>query len=277
MTFHTKDIKKEQPFIKRSEGFQHKVRKLYGFIFDKQTILSGFRGSIAHGLTIKPEEDKMYGIDDEDTFEIYRYPTEYYLSLESYYHRAEVKERKEGAIDEVSYEVRKTFHLLSNCNPNVMTYLYNKPEHYFITSEGGKTLIENRDLFLAKRRIYMGYSGYAYGQLKKLQTGAYRGYMGEKRKKIVDEIGYDTKNAMTLIRLLRNARELLLDKTLIVYREEDRDELLNIKKGSLTLEQLQKLSDKEFKLNERAYAKSKLPEENNRNKINELLVDILNL
>lgn len=267
----------ELPYIKRGEGFHYKMRKLYGFIFDKKVILSGFRGSIAHGLTIKPEEDKMYGIDDEDTFEIYRYPLEYYLSLESYYHRAEVKERKEGAIDEVSYELRKTFHLLSNCNPNVMTYLYNKPEHYFATSKGGKMLIENRDVFLSKRRIYMAYSGYAYGQLKKLQTGAYRGYMGEKRKKIVDEIGYDTKNAMTLIRLLRNARELLLDKTLIVYRDKDRDELLNIKKGNLTLEQLQKLSDKEFKLNEKAYAKSKLPEENNRNKINELLVDILNL
>jgi len=267
----------EAPFLKRHELLPYKMRKLYGMIFDKTVILAGFRGSIAHGLTIKPEEDEMYGIDDVDTFEVYSYPREYYLSLESYYHRAEVKEIKEGSQDEVQYELRKTFHLLSNCNPNVMTYLYNKPEHYFNISKGGKMLLENRDIFLSKRRIYMAYSGYAYGQIKKLQSGAYRGYMGSKRKSIVDKIGYDTKNAMTLVRILRNAQELLLDKTMSTFENEHREELLDIKKGKYSMDKLQKLADKEFRLNEKAYQKSKLPEENNKNKINELLVDILNV
>lgn len=258
-----------------NDVIDYKFRKLYGFIFDKKPILSGFRGSIAHGLTIKPEEDVLFGIDDKDTFSMYCYPYEYYYSLESYYHRGEVVEKKEGELDEVSYELRKTFHLLAGCNPNVMTYLYNKPEHYFHISEGGKLLIEHRDLFLAKRRIRDAYSGYAYGQLTKLQSGAYKGYMGEKRRKIVDEYGYDTKNAMTLVRLLRNGRELLLEGTMKVYRDDDKDFLLDIKKGKLTLSELQKLSDEEFRLTEEAYSKSKIQEENNRNKINELLVDII--
>lgn len=77
-----------------------KFRKLYGFILDKKNILSGYRGSIAHGLTIKPEENILYGIDDKDTFTVYCYPIEYYLSLESYYHRAEVYERKENYISQ---------------------------------------------------------------------------------------------------------------------------------------------------------------------------------
>lgn len=269
--------KEQLPFIKRNETLNYKIRKLYGFIFEKKTILSGFRGSIAHGLTIKPEDDKMYGIDDEDIFELYCYPFEYYLSLESYYHRGEVKEHKHDAMDEVQYEIRKAFHLLSGCNPNVMTFLYNKREHYFNISKGGELLTKHRDLFLSRRRIYMAYSGYAYGQLKKLQTGAYRGYMGDKRKKIVDEIGYDTKNAMTLVRLLRNGQELLLTGEMKVYRDEDREELLEIKKGKLSMDEIQKLADKEFHKNEEAYKKSKLPEENSRNKINELLVDILNI
>ena len=264
------------PYIKRHETLNEKVRKLYGFIFEKKTILAGFRGSIAHGLTIRSEDDVMYGVDDEDMFELYCYPKEYYLSLESYYHRGEVKEHKEGSIDEVQYEIRKTFHLLSGCNPNVMTFLYNNKEHYSQTSEGGKMLIENRSVFLSRRKIYMAYAGYAYSQLKKLQSGAYRGYMGEKRKMIVDKIGYDTKNAMTLIRLLRNGQELLLGGELIVYREKDREELLEIKKGKYTMDEIQKLADAEFHKNEEAYKESKLPEENDRNRINELLVDLLN-
>ena len=271
------NMKDEKPFRNRHEIVPEKVRKLYGFIHEKQDMLSGFRGSIAHGLTIKPEDDVMYGIDDEDTFSIYSYPKEYYLSLESYYHNGEVKETKEGSQDDVAYEIRKTIHLLSGCNPNVMTYLYNRPDHYFTISKGGQMLLDNRSIFLSRRKVYMAYAGYAYGQLKKLNTGAYRGYMGDKRKKIVDEIGYDTKNAMTLVRLLRNGRELLLDGKMDVYREHDKDFLISIKRGLFSMDEIQKMADDEFHENEEAYKKSTLPEENSREKINELLVDILNV
>lgn len=260
-----------------NKTYGYKFRKLYGFIFDKKQILSGFRGSIAHGLTIKPEDDELFGIDDKDTFTIYCYPYEYYYSLESYYHRGEVTEKKEGELDDVSYELRKTFHLLSGCNPNVMTYLWNKPEHYFSVSEGGKLLIEKRNIFLAKRRIRDAYSGYAHGQLSKLQSGAFKGYMGAKRRKIVEEYGYDTKNAMTLMRLMRNARELLLGGEMKVFRDDDKDFLLDIKKGKYTLPQIQKFADDEFRMTEEAYAISDLPEENNKFRINELLVDIINI
>ena len=270
----------EKPFLIRNtiaENRMERIRPLMGLIYEKKSILSGFRGSIAHGLTSRQEDDKMYGIDDEDTFELYCYPTPYYLSLESYYHRGEVKEHKHDIHDEVQYEIRKAIHLLSGCNPNVMTFLYNKPEHYFNISEGGKLLIKYRDIFLSRRRIYMAYSGYAYGQLKKLETGAFRGYMGEKRKKIVEEIGYDTKNAMTLVRLLRNGRELLETGTMQVFRDKDKEELLEIKKGKYSIDDIQKLADKEFHLNEEAYKQSKLPEENKRGTINELCVDLINM
>ena len=264
-------------YTEKRDLSDHTIRNLYGFIFEQKVFLSGFRGSIAHGLTIKPEEDKLFGIDDEDTFTVYVYPYEYYLSLESYYHRGEVKETKIMPKDDVAYEVRKTFHLLSACNPNVMTYLYNKPEHYFTISEGGKLILKNRSIFLAKRRIRDAYCGYAYFQLQKFTYGAYKGYMGKKRRKIVDEMGYDTKNAMTLIRLLRNGRELLSTGEMQVYREEDRDFLLDVKRGKYQLGEIQKFADEEFRLTEEAYKNSKLPDENNRNRITELLLDVINI
>jgi hypothetical protein len=121
----------------------------------------------------------------------------------------------------------------------------------------------------------MAYSGYAYGQLKKLTTGAFKGYMGEKRRKIVEQIGYDTKNAMTLIRILRDGQRLLIDGKMDTYRTKDKEFLLNIKKGQLSMDEIQKLADEEFHKNEEAYKLSTLPEENNPNKINELLVDVI--
>lgn len=273
-------MKQLHGFSERLEGhipYGYKFRKLYGFIFDKKTILEGYCGSIAHNLHIPRTSDDVFGIDDVDTFTIYTFPIEYYLSLEAYNRAKETDNMKSEEIDIVGYEIKKAVNLLAGCNPNMLTYLYLKPEHYKHISEGGKLLLERRDLFLGKKRIRDGFCGYAHDQLFRMRGGAYKGYMGEKRKKIVDKYGYDTKNAVTLIRLLRSGRELLESGRLKVYREEDREELLEIKKGKLTLNQVQNLADKEFKNIDDAYYSSKLPEENSKQKINELLVDIMNI
>jgi predicted nucleotidyltransferase len=273
-------MKQPHKYSERLEGhitYGYKFRKLYGFIFDKQTILEGYCGSIAHNLHIPREADDVFGIDDVDTFNLYCFPIEYYLSLESYTKAKETDNIKTGQTDIVGYEIRKAIDLLAGCNPNMLTYLYLKPEHYLNISEGGKLLLKNRELFLGKKRIRDGFCGYAHDQLFRMRGGAYKGYMGERRKKIVDKYGYDTKNAVTLVRLLRSGRELLETGTLAVYRENDREELLNIKKGKLTLNEVQELADKEFKNIDDAYYSSKLPEMNSKQRINELLVDILNI
>lgn len=257
--------------------FGYKFRKLYNFIFEKKTILEGYCGSIAHNLHIPREADDVFGIDDVDIFNIYCFPIEYYLSLEAYYKSKETDNFKMAENDNVGYEIKKAVHLLAQCNPNMFTYLYLKPEHYLHISEGGKLLLEKRDLFLGKKRIRDGFCGYAHDQLFRMRGGAYKGYMGEKRKKIVDKYGYDTKNAVTLIRLLRSGKELLDTGTLQVFRTTDREELLEIKKGKYSLDEIQNMADKEFKEIDNAYYKSKLPEENSKQKINELLVDIMNI
>ncbi len=273
-------MKQPHGFSERLEGhipYGYKFRKLYNFIFDKKILLEGYCGSIAHNLHIPREADDVFGIDDVDTFNIYTFPLEYYLSLESYNKAKETDNNKTAEYDIVGYEIRKAIELLANCNPNMLTYLYLKPEHYLHISEGGKLLLKKRDLFLGKKRIRDGFCGYAHDQLFRMRGGAYKGYMGEKRKAIVDKYGYDTKNAVTCLRLLRSGRELLENGTLQVYREKDRDELLSIKMGKLTLDQVQTMADEEFKKIDQAYYDSKLPEQNSRQKVNELLVDIMNI
>ena len=250
-------------------------RNLYNYIFNEKTVLAGYRGSIAHGLYIPPEESDEFGICDTDMFEVYRFPDEYYFSLEGYYHSKETSEEKDGELDIVRYELRKFFHLAAGCNPNVITWLWNRTEHYTTVSPEGKLILKNRQIFLGKRRIRDAFGGYAHSQLSRLTAGSYRGYMGEKRKRLVDKYGYDTKNASTLIKLLRWGRELLLTGSMQVYRQKDRDFLLDIKMGKFSLAKIQEIADKEFLLLEEAYAASKLPEVNNKRKISELLVAIL--
>jgi len=243
----------------------------------KKTIISAYRGSIAHNLYIAPKDDKEFGTCDIDLMEIYCYGMDYYLGLDSYYKHKEHFEHIEGEDDIVGYELKKAIHLLRGCNPNIITILFNKKKHYKYLSEGGKFLIKNRHLFLAKDIIRDRFCGYANGQLKRLEGGAFKGYMGKKRKKIVEKYGLDTKNAMTLVRLLKNGIELLKDETVKVYRDEDRDFLLDIKRGKYSLEEVKGMADEYFVKVHEAYDKSKLPKKVDDKKINKLLLYIIKL
>ena len=167
------------------------------------------------------------------------------------------------------------FHLLSQCNPNIISFLWNKPEHYTDISEGGKLLLEKRSIFFSRRRIRDGFAGYAHAQLTKLTNGAYKGYMGARRKAVVDKHGYDTKNASTLLRLLAQGIEALRTCEIQTFRTTDRDFLLDVKTGKYSLNQIQEFSDKAFRELDQAYEESKMPLDNNRTDIEELLVEIM--
>ena len=101
-----------------------------------------------------------------------------------------------------------------------------------------------------------------------------QGYMGAKRKALVDKFGYDTKNASHLIRLLRMGIEFLTDGVLYVERHDAR-QLLEIKRGEWTLEQVKTEADRLFKLADEAYIKSSLPKEVDRDAINDLCIDVV--
>src|ERR1017187_3994555 len=149
--------KTKVPYEEMMKNRETRGRKLYSYIFNEKEIISGFRGSVAHGLRMDPEKEGMYGTSDFDQFSIYIFPLEYYISLEGYYNSKEVVDRKIGEDDLVKYEIRKAFNLLSGVNPNIISFLWNKPEHYTHISEGGKLLLENRQMFLSRRRIKAAY------------------------------------------------------------------------------------------------------------------------
>jgi len=231
------------------------------------SILLGYRGSKAHGTYRSNSEP--HSIDDIDIMGVAISPPEYYLGLKSF----EQFDKQYDEWDVVIYDIRKYFRLLLKCNPNVMSLLWLDNQMYLRKTEPGQILIDNRNLFVSKQ-AYKSFSGYAYGQLKRMTHFECHGYMGEKRKQLVQKHGYDTKNASHLVRLLEMGIEFLETGNLIVKRPNV-SYLLDIKRGKYTLEQIQKRADTLLSKIERARDDCKLPDKPNFEKANELLVELI--
>jgi hypothetical protein len=112
----------------------------------------------------------------------------------------------------------------------------------------------------------------AYATLKRRYYSG--GYMGAKRKELVKRVGYDSKNAAHLIRLLRMGVEFLNDGDLRVSRT-DSPELLAIKRGEWPLQQVKQEAERLFKLADEAYLKSPLPPEPEMCRAEALCIEII--
>lgn len=249
-----------------------KFREQIGFDFDKSCILFGKIGSHSHGTYIPPTDPNA--IDDVDYMGIVIPPLEYTFGLKHFEHWTLQFEE----LDVVVYSLQKAARMLVKNNPNIIGLLWlNNYEH--LTPEGIH-LVSNRELFSSNLSI-ASFIGYAQGQLKKMETfdinvlakfeemktqiseysakgenpplevsekyqqlksKYFSGYMGEKRKKLVQENGYDCKNASHLIRLLRMGIEFVQTGKLNVFRP-DAQELIDIKQGKWTLDQVKAESD----------------------------------
>jgi hypothetical protein len=237
-----------------------------GTLLPENVILLGYRGSIAHGMYLDP--DNPESVDDKDVMGVCIGARETYLGLEVF----EQKQVQLREWDSVTYELRKYVRLLENGNPNVLSLLWLKDHHYIYRDAWGYMLLNHRNLFVSKK-VYHSFIGYAYGQIKKMEHANFQGYMGSKRKALVEQFGYDCKNAAHAIRLLRMGIEFLKEGEFHVFRE-DAPQLMEIKTGKWTLEQVKIEAAHQFKRIEAAYDECKLPKAPDRKKINELLMEM---
>ena len=198
------------------------------------------------------------------------------MGLDGYNKTNETIQTVNGEFDEVKHELRKAFKLLAQGNPNVLVTLFNPESNFLQVTEGGRLLIENREKFLCTPNVYMRFMGFANSQLHRMIRFEYRGFMGDKRKKIVEKYGYDTKNAMTMIRLLDEGYELLTTGNLTIRKEGAiRQLLMDIKMAKYKLEDIQKMAeDYMFKLKD-AKIKTVLHDKLDMEYLNLLLKQIL--
>ncbi|HEY5588228.1 MAG TPA: nucleotidyltransferase domain-containing protein [Candidatus Paceibacterota bacterium] len=91
--------------------------------------------------------------------------------------------------DTTIFSFNKVISLISNCNPNTIEILGCKPEHYFILSDIGKSLLDNKKLFLSQRASY-SFGGYANQQLMRLKNAIARDRVSdnEKEKHILNNL-----------------------------------------------------------------------------------------
>lgn len=239
------------------------------FDLEPSLALVARRGSESHGTYIPPEDS--LGVDDRDIFGIVLPPAEYYLGLKKWQGEDEIK----GVWDVVLYEFRKMVSLLMKQNPNVIGMLWLEDEDYLYISQAGQRLIDSRDLFRSRTRAYSSFCGYASSQLRKMENCAKNGFMGAKRKELVDRFGFDPKNASHLIRLLHMGVEYLETGVMNVRRTWDRDQLIAIKKGEVSLESIKSEADEWFERARIACDNSALPEEIDFDAVNDLITDIL--
>ncbi len=241
-------------------------------------IIEAYRGSIVHNTFINSSN-----IEDIDIMSISVMPLEYYFGLQHFETKElmidKIKEQdininsKKYLLDIVIYDIRKFVNLLLKNNPNVLSLLWLKPEFYISLSKEGELLLENKHLFSSKL-CYDSYIGYAYGQLKRMTSFKKEGYMGEKRKALVEKFGFDCKNAGHLIRLLETGIEFLETGVMNVWRENNRH-LIDIKEGNWTLEAVQKYANQLFDKMKEAVNKSPLPKVPNYLQAEELCINII--
>lgn len=258
-----------------ARGIDIKEIKLKGLTYQESQqiltgdiILAGYVGSIAHGTYIANTNPD--GIDDKDVMSVYVKDLPFYIGLGR---GRDTREYKIKEWDCVGYEIRKYIGLLLKSNPNVMSLLWLPERCYIAGSNLGWALKQERNIFVSKK-AYHSFTGYAYGQLKRMEHFKFEGYMGEKRKALVEKFGFDTKNAAHLIRLLRMGIEFLVEGKLYVERE-DACQLISIKKGEWTLERVKEEAEALFKKAQEAYIHSTLPDEPDYGKVERLLMNTI--
>lgn len=276
-------------------------------IVPHRPIFVAYRGSVAHGMYVAPAEPT--GIDDIDIIGVYIPDLEHYFG----HHGAPPSGRdiKIREWDSAAYELRHFVGLLCNGNPNVLATLWLKPESLIFTTRESEMLTAARFLF-ATKRAYHSFGGYAHSQLKRMVSfkdtalmgdcgcsGKFHGpdctmaqergrgsskrfatgFMGEKRKQLVEKHGYDSKNAAHLVRLLRMGAEFLRSGEMIVDRRDagDADAMLAIKRGEWTLEAVKAHAEDLLEQMRQAREVSLLPNEPDMRLVDALLMDILSI
>jgi predicted nucleotidyltransferase len=231
------------------------------------TIYVALSGSHAYGTNIETSDLDYRGVCFG--------PKESYLGFQNNFEQAELKEP-----DAVIFEIRKFFSLASNANPNALEILFVEPENIVHINEFGKKLLANRELFLSKR-IKTTMIGYATSQLRRIENEIKN--MGDAdfvssrkstRADSVRKFGYDTKNAMHLVRLYCQCKETLSTGKLVV-RRQNAEQLIAIRNGAWTFNQILDFVQKSEQEVAEAFKMSKLPDEPDMKKLNILCMELL--
>lgn len=245
------------------------------FDFEEHLVVAGVVGSTAHNTYVEKQDPTT---DDVDIQGIFIPPPDYLVGLkdmENWVQQADLTvDEKTSKYDWTFHSLRKYCQLLLKANPNVLCLLYLKPEHYIFCSNVFNELVKRRDWF-ASQVAYQSFAGYAYAQLQRMEHHSSNDKMGDKRKQLVTEFGYDVKNAAHAMRILFMGIEYVSTGNLTVWQPDDKAELLkSVKRGEWSLEKVKEYSTGLYDQLRECKEKSPLPSHPDYEGVNRLVTQL---
>ena len=200
---------------------------------------------------------RAFGLDNEnsdtDLRGIYLPPAELHWSL---YGIPEQLENHDN--QECYWELQKFIILALKANPNILECLYT-PMIKKVTPIAEK-LLGSKEIFLSQL-VYQTYNGYVMSQFKKMEQDLRN--KGEIR----------AKHAMHLIRLLLSGITILQEGFVPVKVEKYRDDLLAIRNGNMSWDEVNKWRLDLHQQFDRSFRNTLLPERPNYEKANSFLLE----
>lgn len=211
-------------------------------------------GSDAHGTKLHPRDG---GSDDTDYIAIFMPSADNILGSNPFHHYT----YNVDGLDVVVYSFPKLMSMLKSANPNVLGLLfYENPDHMPLLGPVMTNLTALRDMFLSKQ-LYDRFEGYSRSQIKGMEKAEFKGYMGAKRKEVVEKVGYDTKAAAHALRVLWMGIEIFTYRSMQINRTGiDAGTLKDIKRGVHTLETVMSWIDSARSELQLSYKNTSLPD-----------------
>ena len=206
-----------------------------------RTLLLTRTGSQAYGLDTPESDTDLCGVA--------------LPGLERGFEQHAVKKSPDATV----FELRKFIHNSLHVNPVFTDVLFCDDEDVVIETPVGAQLRAMRRMFLSRSA-----------------ADAWLGYAQHQRKRLVSSEGViNFKAGMHAVRSSRVLARLHREGVLEVRREKDRDELLSIRRGEMSVPVVMSLALHEETLAKDAEKRSVLPSEPERAKINDWCMDVL--
>lgn len=178
-------------------------------------------------------------------------------------------------LDFKAFSLKRFVQLLCNANPTLLEMLWAPEEAFHYRHPDFLKIQERRELFNSKL-VVKSMIGFAKNQLDRMtRVDGETGKLGDKRKQLVKEFGYDPKNAHHVIRLLKMGVEFLQTKEIKPWRTNDCEELISIKQGKWSIGKVQATANYYFKAAEVYDCGDCLPARPDMEKANEMVVEIV--
>lgn len=258
------------------------IKKLHkrGLITPPNHVLSGIHyetmvGSIAYGVPTDISDVDIYGfaipyldmVFPHLAGEIQGFGRQ--IQRFQQYQQHHIKDESSGKEYDVSiYNIIKFFQLCMDNNPNMIDSLFTPQRCVLFCTRIGDMVREHRKLFLHKGALFK-FKGYAFSQIHKMKTKNPEG----KRKKMVEEFGYDVKFAYHVVRLLNEIEQILVEHDLDL--ERNREQLKSVKKGEWKEEEVYDYFNRKERDLETLYTNSSLRHSPKEGAIKELLLKCL--